>query len=194
MLKYKIVLAGAKNVGKSSLIARFCDNIFDEHMMDTIGVAFKRKHISVTGEEIELNIWDFGGEEKYRGLFPSYVQGASGALILYDLTRKETVNDILNWVRIIDANPNDIVKVLIGTKCDLVNERQVSKEQSQEVCKDFNFCEEAIETSAKTGENVEKAFLRVCETILNQKLVLCKSCGKRFSKKLKFCQYCGAKA
>ena len=82
MLKYKIILAGDKNVGKSSLIARFCDNTFNENMKDTIGVAFKRKNVDlkINNREIsvELHIWDFGGEKKYRTLFPSYAHGASG--------------------------------------------------------------------------------------------------------------------
>lgn len=193
MLKYKIVLAGAKNVGKSSLIARFCDNIFDENTMDTIGVAFKRKVVTLKNEKIELSIWDFGGEEKYRSLFPSYVSGSSAALILYDLTRKETVKDILNWVEIIDENTENVVKVLIGTKCDLKNQRKVSKAESKEICEDFNFCKEAIETSSKTGENVEEVFKMICERILSQKMAICEKCIKFFDKKLKFCPSCGAK-
>ena len=69
-LKYKICLAGSKDVGKSSLIARFCDNVFYEKTMETIGVAFKKKSINIDNKiDIELNIWDFGGEEKYRTLF-----------------------------------------------------------------------------------------------------------------------------
>ena len=193
MLKYKIVLAGSKNVGKSSLISRFCDNVFDENMMDTIGVAFKRKHVSMKNEKIELSIWDFGGEEKYRSLFPSYVSGASAALILFDLTRKETVEDVQNWVEIIEENTVDIVKVLIGTKCDLKKERKVSKEESNEICKDFNFCKEAIETSSKTGENVEEAFNLMCERILSNKMAICGKCSKIIDKKLKFCPSCGEK-
>jgi len=162
-------------------------------MKETIGVAFKRKQIPIKDEVIDLSIWDFGGEEKYRVLFPSYVTGASGALILYDLTRKETLYDVENWVKIIDENTSDIGKLLIGTKDDLIDEREIPKEDIEKICNKFNFCSNPIETSAKTGNNVEMAFTILCEKIMEQKFQICKSCGKGFSKILKFCQFCGAK-
>ena len=95
MLKYKIIIAGAKNVGKTSFIARFCDNVFNLETLATIGVDFKRKSITVTGSHkdisLELNIWDFAGEEKYRTLFPAYANGASAAFLLFDTTNKESL-------------------------------------------------------------------------------------------------------
>jgi small GTP-binding protein len=198
MLKYKVILAGAKNVGKSSLIARFCDNVFDENMMETIGVAFKRKKVNLKGDHkeisLDLNIWDFGGEEKYRTLFPSYANGASAALILYDTTNRETIEDIANWVKIVDENAyEDVIKILIGTKIDLTEKREITKEAATKACEDYHWCAEAIETSAKTGENVEEAFLNVTREIVKRKLQTCKNCGEVFDKKLKFCQYCGDK-
>ncbi len=195
MLKYKIVLAGAKDTGKSSLIARFCDNIFDEKTMDTIGVAFKRKRLTIDGKiELDLNIWDFGGEEKYRDLFPSYVHGTSGALILYDLTRKETLDDIDNWVNIIDSNQEDVVKMIIGTKSDLKDQRQIPREVANECGEKYNCCGEPLETSSKTGVNVEAAFLRLSREIMRRKVRECKGCGEIYDKKLKYCNYCGEKA
>jgi small GTP-binding protein len=196
MLKYKIVLAGAKNVGKSSLIARFCDNVFNEEMMDTIGVAFKRKKMIVDeNRELDLTIWDFGGEEKYRFMFPSYVNGAAAALILFDSTRKETLEDVKNWVEIIDENTNkNIVKILLATKIDLEKERQVSIEDARKLCKKYNCYKEPLGTSSKTGENVEKAFQKAAEGIMNERLQRCTKCGEIFAKKLKICNFCGANA
>jgi len=193
MLKYKIVLAGSKDVGKSSLIARFCDNVFYERTMATIGVAFKKKKVDVGGKiDIELNIWDFGGEEKYRTLFPSYCNGASAALILYDTTDKKSLEDVENWVNIFDANAlENAIKVLIGTKIDLKDKREISKVEAKKTSEKFNCFGEPIETSSKTGENVEQAFLNVCREILSRLLQTCKNCGKAFSKKLKICNYCG---
>jgi small GTP-binding protein len=191
-------MAGAKDVGKSSLIARFCDNVFKEDMKATIGVDFKRKNITVQGSHkdisLELNIWDFAGEEKYRTLFPAYTQGASAAFILFDTTNKDTLDDIDNWIEIIDENafPN-IVKQIIATKIDLKGERQVSIKSAADYCKKYDWCESITSTSSKTGENVEKAFLAVVKKVIKRNLHTCTSCGEVFNKKLKNCQYCGAK-
>lgn len=196
MLKYKIIVAGSKDVGKSSLIARFCDNIFHEKTMATIGVAFKRKNVKINDKlNIELHIWDFAGEEKYRTLFPSYCNGASAALILYDITDKHSLNDVENWIRIIDKNASgNVIKVLIGTKIDLKEKREIFFEEAEKRSQMYNFLGKPIETSSKTGENVENTFIKVCNEIINRNLQLCKSCGEFFIKNLKFCNYCGAEA
>jgi len=162
-------------------------------MKETIGVAFKKKLVPVKDHIVELNIWDFGGEDKYRTLFPSYVTGASGALIVFDLTRKATLDDIDNWIQIIDENTKNIVKLIIGAKGDLINEREVQEEDIQKVCDQYKFCSNPVETSSKTGDNVEKAFITLCENILEEKFHFCKKCGKGFPKSLRFCQHCGAK-
>jgi small GTP-binding protein len=198
LLKYKIITAGAKNVGKSSLITRYCDNTFKEDMKSTIGVDFKRKVITLKGTHndisLELSIWDFGGEEKYRILFPAYANGASAALILFDTTNKESLEDINNWIKIINENGNpNIVKQVVATKIDLKSERQVSKKEAIEFFRNYDWCEEIISTSSKTGENVEKAFLLLVKEIVNRNLQTCKTCGEFFNKNLKYCQYCGAK-
>ena len=196
MLKYKIILSGAKNVGKSSLIARFCDNVFDESMMDTIGVAFKRKRIGLADDlSLDVNIWDMGGEEKYKALFPQYVKCATAALILYDTTRKETIDDINSWVEIVNEYASeDIIKVLIGTKIDLKDQREITKNEAEKHCEKQKWCADVIETSAKTGENVEGAFLNVANEIVKKYLQKCTSCGDYFSKKLKICTNCGKDA
>jgi len=194
MLKYKIILAGAKNVGKSSLIARYCDDVFNEKMKDTIGVAFKRKKVQIDENlAIELNIWDFGGEEKYRILFPAYANGAAAALILYDTTNKQTLEEVRDLVELIDnSNKEAVIKIIIGTKIDLKDKYEVSKEDILNTCKEFKILG-FIETSSKTGENVEEAFLIVVKNIMNNNLRECKECKDYFSKKLKFCIYCGQK-
>ena len=192
MLKYKICLAGSKGVGKSSLITRYVDDIFNEKSMKTIGVAFKRKEIKIKESlSIELNIWDFGGEEKYRILFPAYVNGAAAALLLYDTTDKNSLDDIENWVQIIDDNSKEIIKVIIGTKIDLKEQREITKADAVKISKKFNCYGDPIGTSSKTGENVIKAFHNVVEAIMEQKLNECKNCGEFFSKKLKYCNFCG---
>lgn len=189
-------MAGKENVGKSSLIARYVDDVFSENMKSTIGVAFKRKKIypfSGNNEDLylEFSIWDFGGEEKYRTLFPSYVNGAMAALILYDTTNKETLEDVHNWIEIIDNNQDDVVKVMIGTKIDLKDQKEISREEAQKVSDEAGCFGQVVETSSKTGENVEQAFLTVAREIVSKKLQLCENCEEYYAKKLKFCSHCG---
>ena len=196
MLQYKIILAGAKDVGKSSLIARYCDNIFNANTMSTIGVDFKRKSIELENEpDVSVQIWDFGGEERYRVLFPQYVKGAAAALILYDITNKESLADIKNWVKIIKDNiENIMVLILIGTKIDLEDQRVISHEAALKISTKFGCYVDPIETSSKTRENVENAFKAVAHEIVRLKKQKCKSCGEFFDKKLKICNFCGNSA
>ncbi|MFX1238609.1 MAG: Rab family GTPase [Promethearchaeota archaeon] len=196
MLQYKIVLAGAKNVGKSSLVARFCDNVFSEKMMDTIGVAFKRKKVQIGDKHhFDLAIWDFGGEEKYRILFPQYIKGAVAALILYDSTREDTFKDVYNWLDIINESAKkNFVKVLVATKTDLIDQDSINLEKAIKFAQENDFYGDPILTSSKTGHNVEKAFIKIVEGIARNHNQECVKCGEVFSIKLKFCNYCGAKA
>ncbi len=195
MLKFKIILAGAKGIGKTSLITQFIDHKFYDKSLETIGVAFKRKKIQVEDRlTIEATIWDFGGEEKYRRLFPQYVQGATAALILYDTTNKDTIDDVKNWVELIDPYAGeDVAKVLIGTKIDLTDQREISKEEATKACATYKWCSEIIETSSKTGENVEEAFFTIAREIVDRRFQKCTACGEYFSKKLKYCVNCGEK-
>jgi small GTP-binding protein len=192
MIKFKVVVAGAKNVGKTSLLRRFATGKFEKSTLSTIGVDFETKKVVIDDTEILLNIWDFAGEKKFRLLFPSYVSGASGALMLYDITSKESINDLYDWINVISSVPNaPKTKILIEAKNDL--KRSVKKEDAQEIFDKFNFQGELISTSSKTGENVEKAFEMLGREILKNSLKKCPNCGKFFPLELKFCQYCGSK-
>ena len=101
MYKFKVILAGDKNVGKSSLITRYCDNSFDEHMKETIGVAFKRKKVILIDNDREfalgLNIWDFGGQEQFKKLFPYYIKGVSGAFMVFELANLQSLINLDWW-------------------------------------------------------------------------------------------------
>lgn len=196
MLRYKLIIAGAKDVGKTSLIQRFCENSFNEDTLPTLGAQFVRKKLKIKTDHEELEtdmmVWDFGGEENYRSLFPKYANGASAAIILYDITRKDSLEDVNNWIHIIIQNAEpDVYIQLIGAKLDLEEERQITKEDALERYNGFSWCDDIIETSSKTGRNVELAFTRVAKEVIKIKLKACKSCGKHFAQKLLICPHCG---
>ncbi|HEA71156.1 hypothetical protein LCGC14_0769790 [marine sediment metagenome] len=193
MIKFKVVVAGAKNVGKTSLIRRYATGKFETSTLSTIGVDFETKKLVVDGTEILLNIWDFAGEKKFRLLFPSYISGASGALLLYDITNKDSFNDLYDWINVISSIPNSPkTKILIETKTDL--KRKVAKEEAMGFVEKYDFQGDIIATSAKTGENVEEAFITLGREILKNSLRKCTNCEKMYPIELKFCQYCGSKA
>lgn len=192
MIKFKVVVAGAKNVGKTSLLRRFATGKFEVSTLSTIGVDFETKKIIIDDTEILFNIWDFAGEKKFRLLFPSYISGASGALMLYDVSNKDSLNDLYDWINLISNVPNPPkTRILIEAKNDL--KRKIKEEESQEIFEKYNFQGEIISTSAKTGENVEKAFQMLGREILKNSLQKCTNCGKMYPIELKFCQYCGSK-
>ena len=192
MIKFKVVVAGAKNVGKTSLLRRFATGKFEKSTLSTIGVDFETKKVVVDDTEILLNIWDFAGEKKFRLLFPSYISGASGALMLYDITNEESLIDLTDWINVISSVPNPPkTRIIIEAKIDL--QRKVKKEEAQKIFDKYKFQGEMLSTSSKTGENVEKAFEMLGREILKTSLKKCSKCGKLYPLELKFCQYCGTK-
>jgi len=193
MIKFKIVIAGAKDVGKTSLLRRYATGKFDKSTLSTIGVDFETKKLSINDTEILFNIWDFAGESRFRIIFPSYVSGASGAMMMFDITNEHSFTDLLDWIRLIESVQNPPrTKILLEHKIDLEDQRVVSKKEVEDFVNLYKF-EAVIGTSAKTGENVHKAFMTLGEEILNNSLIKCPDCGKHYPLELKFCQYCGTK-
>lgn len=188
------MVAGAKAVGKTSLIRRFCTGKFSIGTQSTIGVDFETKKVVIEDSIVLLNIWDFAGEEKFRTLFPSYVSGASGALILYDITNRKSLEDLENWLEIINNSPNPPnTKLLIGSKLDLEEIRQLSKKDVLNFFSRYDFQGKVIECSSKTGYNVESIFVKLGKEILKNSLIKCKFCGNYYPKELIYCQFCAEK-
>jgi small GTP-binding protein len=157
---FKIILFGDPNVGKKSLTPSFLTNLFDSDQTMTIGVDFEVKSLSVDGQKIKLQIWDFGGEERFRFLLPTYVRGARGGLFIYDITNYASLAHIDDWLSVIrkETRAEDIFPIIIvGNKADLVEEREVSSADGIKIAKSRGV-NGFIEVSFKTGENVEKAF------------------------------------
>ena len=154
---YKVLLFGETGAGKTGLAQRFCYNIFDPSEKLTIGVDFYVKAIEKNGKRVKLQIWDISGEDQFRFLFPSYCLGANAAVLIYDITKSKTLNPMSQWIQIIRERAGDIPIILIGTKLDLENLRDLNKDKVFEIAEKYNLSS-YNEISTKTGENVETTF------------------------------------
>eukprot|EP01113_Clastostelium_recurvatum_P037581 TRINITY_DN550_c0_g1_i1.p1 TRINITY_DN550_c0_g1~~TRINITY_DN550_c0_g1_i1.p1 ORF type:complete len:214 (+),score=47.30 TRINITY_DN550_c0_g1_i1:131-772(+) len=161
---FKYIIIGDMGVGKSCLLHQFTENKFVPDSPHTIGVEFGTRIVDVMGKKIKLQIWDTAGQERFRAVTRSYYRGAAGALLVYDITRRITYNHLTSWLT--DArnltNPNTVI-MLIGNKKDLDGQRDVTYEEAAQFAKENGLI--FVESSAKTGENVEEAFLRTAKLI-----------------------------
>ncbi|CBZ29597.1 putative ras-related protein rab-2a [Leishmania mexicana MHOM/GT/2001/U1103] len=161
---FKYIIIGDSGVGKSCLLLQFTDKRFEPLHDLTIGVEFGARLISIQGKSVKLQIWDTAGQESFRSITRSYYRGASGALLVYDVTRRDTFTHLQSWLEDAKANANTaLVIMLIGNKCDLDSKRQVSREEGEAFarCNGLMF----METSAKTSQNVDDAFLQTAALI-----------------------------
>ena len=153
----KVVLVGDSGVGKTNIMSKYLKNQFREDSKATVGVEFGSKQFSVEGHQIKAQIWDTAGKERYKAITSAYYKGAKGAFIVYDITRKNTFETVNKWVSDITAAADKkITLILIGNKNDLEDQRQVTKEVGEEKAKELGLA--FMETSACSGENLDKAF------------------------------------
>ncbi|KAD4584632.1 hypothetical protein R6Q59_036544 [Mikania micrantha] len=155
---FKIVLIGDSAVGKSQLLARFSKNKFDVDSKATIGVEFQTKTLVIDQKTVKVQIWDTAGQERYRAVTSAYYRGAVGAMLVYDMTKRQSFEHMTRWLEELRGHADkNIVIMLIGNKCDLGNLRAVPVEDAQEFAERENLC--FMETSALECTNVENAFL-----------------------------------
>ena len=130
---FKVVLIGDSGVGKSNILSRYLKDEFSIETKTTVGVEFGAKRIEINGTKIKAQIWDTAGQERYKSITNAYYKGSKGALVVYDITRKESFNNIDKWISELKKNADiDVSIVMIGNKCDLENDRQVTKEEAQD--------------------------------------------------------------
>ena len=165
---FKILLLGDASVGKTSFTKRYCYNIFNPSERLTIGVDFHVKTIELRSYKIKLQIWDVGGEERFRYLLPTYVLGANAAFLLYDITRPATVDNIPEWANIVRQKGGPIPITLAGAKLDLQDaQRQIPREFGIQIA-EKNKMDSFVEISAKEDINVNKAFDVLTEMTLDK--------------------------
>mmetsp|Transcript_6335 Transcript_6335/g.19128 ORF Transcript_6335/g.19128 Transcript_6335/m.19128 type:complete len:211 (-) Transcript_6335:1803-2435(-) len=161
---FKYIIIGDTGVGKSCLLLQFTDKRFTPIHDLTIGVEFGAQTVTVDDQQLKLQIWDTAGQESFRSITRSYYRGAAGALLVYDITRKETFDHLLSWLE--DARKNSISNmtiILVGNKADLEHRREVPKESGENFAKEHGLL--FLETSAKLNTNVEEAFLTTAAKI-----------------------------
>lgn len=154
--QFKIAFVGSGSVGKTSSILRFTTNTFRENYIPTLGVGFARKIIDVDNQRVSLQIWDMGAQEHLGKIRANYFGGASGVVFVYDLTKRETFEEIMTWKDEVDEHLSSYCALVIANKMDLKDERIVTTEEGIELSLKLNG--EYIETSAKTGYNIDEAF------------------------------------
>eukprot|EP01055_Gregarina_sp_Pseudo9_P000393 Gregarina_sp_Pseudo_9__392@NODE_1257_length_1737_cov_23_869258_g1182_i0_p2_GENE_NODE_1257_length_1737_cov_23_869258_g1182_i0NODE_1257_length_1737_cov_23_869258_g1182_i0_p2_ORF_typecomplete_len211_score20_80Ras/PF00071_22/5_4e67Roc/PF08477_13/9e26Roc/PF08477_13/3_7e03Arf/PF00025_21/2_5e19GTP_EFTU/PF00009_27/9_5e07FeoB_N/PF02421_18/1_1e06Gtr1_RagA/PF04670_12/2_6e06MMR_HSR1/PF01926_23/2e05ATPase/PF06745_13/0_00048RsgA_GTPase/PF03193_16/2_5RsgA_GTPase/PF03193_16/0_12SRPRB/PF09439_10/0_00028AAA_22/PF len=160
---FKYIIIGDTGVGKSCLLLQFTDKRFRNDHDLTIGVEFGARTVTIDGKQLKLQIWDTAGQESFRSITRSYYRGAAGALLVYDISRRETFNHLTKWLDEVRQNSNvNMTIVLIGNKCDL-DRREVTTEEGAEFAQEHGLI--FLETSAKTAQNVEEAFLYTAKKI-----------------------------
>ena len=161
---FKLLLIGNSAVGKSSLLLRFSDNIFNDSFLPTIGVDFKIRTFDLNNKTVKLQIWDTAGQERFKTITSSYYKGAHGIIMVYDITDKQSFKDIDNWLAEVEKHASENVnKLLVGNKCDLESNRQVSYEEGKAYADQLGI--KFIETSAKESKNVDSAFFTMANEI-----------------------------
>ena len=165
---FKILVGGDGAVGKTTLLRKYVDGTFDESSIATVGVDFFIKQVVYENVgSCTLQIWDLGGQERFRHLLESFIMGAKGALLLFDLTSMPKIDKILNWVNIVRMHDFDLPILLVGTKLDLEEFIAVDDESAQSIKNAFNMIE-YIKTSSKTGVNVERVFDVIVEKLMEK--------------------------
>ncbi|CAI5454196.1 unnamed protein product [Caenorhabditis angaria] len=163
---FKLVLIGDSNVGKTSINHRFCEGSFEE-IFPWNHLDFKVKAIEMKGKKIKLGIWDTIGSERFVSFSTSYCRHAKGIILVYDVTDEETFDNIEEWLRRIGSQASkDVVKMLVGNKCDLTAQRVVSKERGERLARDHQMIFHEI--SAKNNVNVDTAFNDLVAAILEK--------------------------
>ncbi|MHA1147193.1 MAG: Rab family GTPase [Promethearchaeota archaeon] len=171
ILKYKVVLIGDPAVGKTSLLYQFFKGTFKEDYTLTIGVQVLTKDITFKNATVKLTCWDIGGQHRFVQMRKNFYLGCHGALVVYDLTREDSFDNLGNWIN----EMNEVLGfkvpfVVIGNKSDLIQERgrQINPSKVQLFQQAYNNCFH-IETSAKTGEKVKDAFKELIIGIVKSK-------------------------
>ena len=164
---FKIVFIGDTCVGKSCILVRFSDDVFNENYVTTIGVDFRFKTMIVKNKIAKIQIWDTAGQERYRSITTAYYRGAAAIIICCDSTNKDSFYNLNNWIdEISKYTDKEVDKLILMNKCDLVDDRQIDKSEMAKFEKENGI--KIMEVSAKTGNGIDKAFEYIIEKLIDK--------------------------
>ena len=184
-LVYKILLLGDSEVGKSCFLMRYADNVFVDNYITTIGLDYKLKYIQLdSGQVIKVQLWDTAGQDRYRTIAKNYYKGSHGILLLYDVTKSSSFENIREWIKDIREEVYEkAIIFLIGNKIDKKDQIKIKTEDAEKLAEEFNI--PFFEASAKSGENVDEIFKALYKKISEVYVDIQQEGGRKLSKKNK---------
>ena len=166
--KIKLMIVGNHAVGKSSILLKFTKNEFDPRIIGTTGVDLQKKYFEYEGKTYKVNVFDSAGHERFRHITYSYLKNADGLILVYDMTDKQSFEDISEWIKDIKEKNGKLLNIVIaGNKADLDDFRTVDKDKIYEIKEKYGY--HALETSALTGYNIDELFKLLIEGIIESK-------------------------
>lgn len=174
-IAYKLCIFGESGVGKTTLSRRYLMGYFEEDIKLTMGAELFIKFLEIENIRTILQIWDFGGEKTFQFLLPMYSKGSFGGIFMFDLSRDNTLNRIMEWLDCfkegLTHDKKDVPILLVGGKSDLQEQIEVSKNDAETIAQEYNLFD-YIDCSSKTGKNVENVFETLVRKILkNYRLI-----------------------
>jgi small GTP-binding protein len=166
-INLKILILGDSSVGKTSLLLQYADGYFPTVYVATIGVEYKIKPININGTNLNLQIWDTAGQERFRSITQNFMKGADGIIYVYDITNKQSFDNLRTWIRQSEETTEGFKKIIVGNKSDLEAERIVQKESLKKFCDDRHLT--GLEASAKSGTNVKEIFENLTKMIVGDR-------------------------
>jgi len=162
---FKVLIIGDSGVGKSSILLRFTDDVFQSGIGPTVGVDFRVRTLPSNEKRIKLQIWDTAGQERFRSITRSYYRGAHGIIIVYDITSMESFENVKRWLNEVKNSANSSVcKLLVGNKCDETAKRQVQKHVAEQFAESVGMT--LFEVSALDATSIDEVFHKLITDML----------------------------